>query len=77
MQPIRTIWIILIGENAGIMPAEIGQIPISGSSKEVVWSFSYIIQCKIVTPGPRSILTQGHNLNNFGSGPLDDVIYQI
>jgi len=27
-----------------------------------------------VTPGAGSILTQGHNLNNFGRGPLDDAI---
>ena len=28
-----------------------GQIPINGSREDVVWSFPYIIQCKIVTPG--------------------------
>jgi len=28
-----------------------GQISISGSREEIVWSFPYIIQCKIVTPG--------------------------
>jgi len=49
MQPIRTIWIILVGDHTGIIPAEFGQIPISGSREEVVWTFPYIIQCKIVT----------------------------
>jgi len=59
MQPIITIWIILEGDNPGIIPAEFGQIPISGSREEVVWNFPYIIQCKIVTPGAGSILTPG------------------
>jgi len=59
MQRIRTIWIILEGDHPGIIPAEFGQIPISGSREEVVWSFPYIIQGKIVTPGPSSILTTG------------------
>jgi len=49
----------LEGDNQGIIPAEFGQIPISGSREEVILSFSYIIQCKIVTPGPSLILTQG------------------
>jgi len=62
MQPIRTIWIILVGDHPGIIPAVFGQIPISGSREEVVWSFPYIIQCKIVTPvakvnfNPRGII---------------------
>jgi len=62
MQPIRTIWIILVGDHPGIIPAEFGQIPISGSREEVVWSFLYIIQCKSVTPrakfnlNPRGII---------------------
>jgi len=30
----------------------------------------------IVTPGWGQFLPQGHNLNIFGSGPLDDAIYQ-
>jgi len=59
MQPIITIWIILVGDHPGIIPAEFGQIPISGSREEVVWSFPYIIQCKIVIPGPKWILTPG------------------
>jgi len=59
MQPIITIWIISVGDHTGIIPAEFGQIPISGSRKEVVWSFTYIIQCKIVTPGPSLVLTPG------------------
>jgi len=59
MQLIRTIWIILVGDHPGIIPAEFGQIPISGSREEIVWSFPYIIQRKIVTPGPSSIVTQG------------------
>ena len=49
-----------------------GQLPISGSSNDVVWSFPYIIQCKIVTPGRGQFWPQGHNLNNYGRGPLDD-----
>ena len=57
MQPIRTIWIILVGDHPGIIPAEFGQISISGSRDKVIWSFPYIIQCKIVTPGPSLILT--------------------
>jgi len=39
MQPIRTIWKILVGDHPGIIPAEFGQIPISGSREEVVEVF--------------------------------------
>jgi len=77
MQPIRIVWTILVGDHPGIIPIEFGQIPIS-SLGEVIRSFLYIVQCKIVTPpGQGQFWTQGHNLNNFGRGPLDDVIYQI
>ena len=51
MQPIRTIWTILVGDHPGTIPVEFGQITMSGSREDVVWTFSYIIQCKIVTPG--------------------------
>jgi len=57
MQPIRTICILLVVDHSGIIPAEFGQSPISGLREEVVCSFPYIIQCKIVTPGQMSILT--------------------
>jgi len=59
MQLIRTIWIMLVGDHPGIIPAEFGQILIKGSREAVVWSFPYIIQCKIVTPRPSLILTPG------------------
>jgi len=38
-------------DHPGIIPVKFGQIPINGSREDVVWSFPYIIQCKIVTPG--------------------------
>ena len=59
MQPIRTIWTILLEDHQGTIPVEFGQTPISGSREEVIWSFPYIIQCKIVTTGAGSILTPG------------------
>ena len=59
LQPIRTIWIILVGDHPGTIPVEFSKIPISGSREEVVCSFPYVIQCKIVIPGAGSILTQG------------------
>jgi len=59
MQPIRTIWTILVKDHQGTIPVEFGHIPISGSRQEVIWSFPSIIQCKIVTPGAESILTPG------------------
>jgi len=31
MQPIRTIWKIMLGDHPGIIPVEFGEIPISGS----------------------------------------------
>ena len=49
MQPIKTIWTILVGDHPGTIPVEFGQIPISGWRYEVIWSFPNIIQCKIVT----------------------------
>jgi len=36
MQPIRTIYTILVGDHLWTIPVEFGQIPISGSRKEVV-----------------------------------------
>ena len=73
IQPIRTIWTILVGDHPGTIPVEFGHIPISGSRKEVVWRFSYIIQCKIVTPrvGPTYATNQNY-LNNFDRGQLRD-----
>jgi len=59
MQPTGTVWTTLIGDHPGIIPVKFGQIPISGSREDVIWSFTYIIQCKIVTPGAGSILTPG------------------
>jgi len=59
MQPIKTIWTISVEDHPGTIPVEFGQISISGSREEVVCSFPYIIQCKIVTPGAGSILTPG------------------
>ena len=75
MQPTGTVWTTLIGEHPGIIPVKFGQIPISGSREDVVLSFPYIIQCKLVTPGRGQFWPQGHNLNNFGKGPLDDAIF--
>jgi len=60
MQPTGTVWTTLIGDHPGIIPMKFGQIPISGSREDVVWSFPYIIQCKIVTP------RGGVNLNPRG-----------
>jgi len=77
IQPIRTIWTNLVGDYSRTIPVEFGQITISGSRKDVVWTFPYIIQCKIVTPGRGQLWPQGHNLNNFGRGPLDDAIVII
>jgi len=77
MQPLKTIWTIFEGDHPGTIPVQFGWIPISGSREEVVWTFPYIIQCKIVTPGQGQFWPKGHNLNNFGRGPLDGAIYQI
>ena len=58
MQPTGTIWTILAGDHQGIIPVKFGQIPISGSREDVVWTFPIgLIQCKIVTPEAGSILT--------------------
>jgi len=62
MQPIRTIWTILVGDHPGAIFVEFGQISISGWREDVVWTFPYIIQCKIVTPGRGQFWPQGHNL---------------
>jgi len=58
LQPIGNVWTILVGYHKGLISIEFGQIPFSGSG-EAVWSFPYIIQCQIVTPGAGSILTTG------------------
>jgi len=59
MQPTEMVWTTLIGDHPGIIPVKFGQIPISGSREDFIWSFPYIIQCKSVTPGAGSILTPG------------------
>jgi len=59
MQPIRTIWTISVGDHPGTIPVEFSRITINGSREDVVWTFSYIIQLKILTPGAGSILTPG------------------
>jgi len=74
MQPIRTIWTILVGDHPGNIPVEFGQI--SGLREEVVWLFPDIFKCKIVTPGWGQFDPRGGNLNNFGREPLDHAIYQ-
>jgi len=60
MQPTGMVWTTLIGDHPGIIPVKFGQIPISNSREDEVWSFPNIIQC---------------NLKNFGRGPLDDAKY--
>ena len=50
MQPTITVCTTLIGDHPGIISVKFGQIPISGSREEVVLTFPYIIQCKIMTP---------------------------
>jgi len=59
MQPIKTIYTISVRDHPGTIPDEFSRIPIGGLREEVVCSFPYIIQCKIVTPGAGSILTPG------------------
>jgi len=41
MQPIRTIWKILVGDHPGTIPVEFGQIPISRSKKSCLKIFLY------------------------------------
>ena len=72
MQPIRTILLIFVGDHPGITPAVFGQIPISGSREEVVRSFPYIIQCKIVTSRRCYI----PNMNALGLVVLDKNIFE-
>jgi len=59
MQPITTILTILVGDHPGTITVEFGQITINGLREDVISTFPYIIQCKIVTPGAGSILTPG------------------
>jgi len=75
MQPIRTIWTILVGDHPETIPVEFGQIPISGLREGVIWIFPCINQCKIVTPGQGQFWSQGHNLNSFGREHLDNAMY--
>jgi len=51
MQPIRTIWTIVVGDHPGTKSVEFGQITTSDSREDAVWTFPYIIQCKIMTRG--------------------------
>ena len=77
MQLIEAVWTTLIGDQPGIILEKFGQIHISGYREDVVWSFPYINQSKIVPPGRGQFWPQGHNLNNFGRGSLDDALFQI
>jgi len=59
MQSIITIYTILVWNHPVTISVVVGQIPIFGSREVVHSSLSYIIQCKIVTPGAKSNLTPG------------------
>jgi len=41
MQPVSTIWTILVEDHPGTIPAEFGQITNSGSTEDVVGTFLY------------------------------------
>ena len=61
MQPTGTVRTTLIGDHPGIIPVKFGQIPISGSREDVVYSFPYIINVKLWPRGgvnfePRGII---------------------
>jgi len=73
MQLIRTILKNLVEDHPETISVDFGQIPISGSWEDVVWTFHYAMQ----PLGQGQFWPQGHNLNSFGRGPLDDAIYQI
>jgi len=77
MQPIRTIWTILVIDHPRTIPDEFGQIPIGGSQKKSFDVFLMYFNVKLWPPGHDKFWPHRHNLNNFGRGPLDDVIYQI
>jgi len=50
MQPTGTVSTTLTGDHPGTIPVKFGQIPISGSREDVIWSFPNINQCKIGAP---------------------------
>jgi len=52
MQLISTIWSISVGDNPRNICVEFGQISISESKENIVWTFPFKIQCKIETLGP-------------------------
>jgi len=78
MQPTGTVWSILIGDYQRIIPVKFGQLPICGSREDVVWSFPYIIQCKIVILKTlfftlwSTYATNWNGLNYFDRGPPRD-----
>jgi len=75
------VWTTLTGDHPGIIPVKFGQIPISGSREDVIWSFLYIFQREIVEIFKSFILktylltqwptyaTNYNGLNSFGRGP--------
>jgi len=77
MQPFITIWTVVVGDHPDTIPVEFGKIPISGSREDVIWTFPYKFNVKLWPPGRGKFWPQGHNLNNFSRGPLDDAIYKI
>ena len=54
-----------------------GSIPCGFRKEDVVIFFSIQAYLKHVTPAAGLFLPQGHNLNKFGRGPLDDVTNQL
>jgi len=52
MQPTRTVWTTFIGDHPGIIPVKFGQIPISGSREDVVWSFPYTMYTSMLNCDP-------------------------
>jgi len=54
IQPIETVWTIVVGDHTGIIPTDLSQIPISVLVEDVVRKFPYLIECKIVSSGAAS-----------------------
>jgi len=70
MQPVGTIWTILVGKYTGIIPVQFGHIPINGLG--AVISFPYLIPYKNqggVDIDPRGIIS----VVNVVRGPQGDV----
>ena len=51
--------------------------PCGSREEDFISNFLTLSYVKLISPRAGPFLARGHNLNNLGRGPLDDITYKI